>query len=229
MEFKDTLLMPKTEFSMRGNLPENEKLMRDRWEELDLYNKILEKNKNNTPFVLHDGPPYANGNIHIGHAMNKILKDFVNRYKMMEGFYVTYIPGWDTHGLPIESAITNSGVDRKSMSKEAFRELCLDYAKKQVAKQKEDFMALNVIGDWEHPYVTYEKEFEARQIEVFALMAKKGLIFKGMKPVYWSPSSESALAEAEIEYKDLEADSIYVAFNVIDGKQLLEKDDKVVI
>ncbi|MEG0137352.1 MAG: class I tRNA ligase family protein, partial [Cetobacterium sp.] len=115
MDYKETLLMPKTTFAMRGNLPINETIQRAKWEEMDLYNKILEKNQNNKPFVLHDGPPYANGNIHIGHALNKILKDFINRYKMLEGFKVTYIPGWDTHGLPIESAVTNSGINRKEM------------------------------------------------------------------------------------------------------------------
>ncbi len=229
MDYKDTLLMPNTSFSMRGNLPENEKLMREKWEQLDLYNKIVEKNKGNQPFILHDGPPYANGNIHIGHAMNKILKDFVNRYKMMEGFDTRYIPGWDTHGLPIETAVTNSGIDRKSMSKQEFRKLCLEYAVKQVDKQMADFKSLNVIGDWEHPYITYQKEFEAKQIEVFAEMARQGLIFKGLKPVYWSPSSESALAEAEIEYKDRKDPSIFVAFKVVEGNDVIDKDDNLVI
>ena len=229
MDYKDTLLMPKTDFSMRGNLPENEKIMRDNWTKLDLYNKIVEKNKENKSFILHDGPPYANGNIHIGHAMNKILKDFVNRYKMMEGFNVTFIPGWDTHGLPIETAITKSGVDRKSLSKSDFRNLCLKYAEDQVSKQMEDFKNLNVIADWEHPYITYQKEFEAKQIEVFALMASKGLIFKGLKPVYWSPSSESALAEAEIEYRDRKDPSIFVAFPIVEGNSIVDRGDNLVI
>ncbi|MBS7020705.1 MAG: class I tRNA ligase family protein, partial [Firmicutes bacterium] len=229
MDYKETLLMPQTEFQMRGNLPENEKLRRKQWEEMDLYNRILEKNKDNTPFVLHDGPPYANGNIHIGHAMNKILKDFVNRYKMMEGYYVPFIPGWDTHGLPIETAVTNSGVDRKSLSKAEFRKLCREYAEKQVDKQREDFKQLNVMADWEHPYITYQKEVEAIQIEVFAKMAKEGLIFKGLKPVYWSPSSESALAEAEIEYKDRKDPSIFVAFEVVEGNDYVKAGEKLVI
>ena len=138
MNYKETLLMPKTDFNMRGNLTENEKIQRKKWEEMDLYNKIKEKNQGKKPFVLHDGPPYANGDIHIGHAMNKILKDFVNRYKMMSGYDITYIPGWDTHGLPIEQAVTNSGVDRKSMSKADFRELCYKYALEQIEKQKKD-------------------------------------------------------------------------------------------
>src|SRR5690554_6612862 len=144
MEYKDTLLMPKTDFQMRGNLPVNEELQRQRWDKMDLYNKILEKNKDGKPFILHDGPPYANGNIHIGHALNKILKDFINRYRMLEGDAVIYIPGWDVHGLPIETAVTNSGINRKEMSKSAFRALCEKYALEQIEKQKEQFKSLNV-------------------------------------------------------------------------------------
>lgn len=229
MNYKETLLMPETSFQMRGNLPENEKLQREKWEKMDLYNKVREKNKGKTPFVLHDGPPYANGNIHIGHAMNKILKDFVNRYKMMSGYDMIYIPGWDTHGLPIEQAVTNSGVDRKSMDKADFRALCEKYAYEQIEKQKKGFKELNVLADWDHPYITLQKELEARQIEVFAEMAKKGLIFKGLKPVYWSPSSESALAEAEIEYHDRKDPSIYVAFPVVEGNDTVNVGDNLVI
>lgn len=229
MNYKETLLMPETSFQMRGNLPENEKLQREKWEKMDLYNKVREKNKGKTPFVLHDGPPYANGNIHIGHAMNKILKDFVNRYKMMSGYDMIYIPGWDTHGLPIEQAVTNSGVDRKSMDKADFRALCEKYAYEQIEKQKKGFKELNVLADWDHPYITLQKELEARQIEVFAEMAKKGLIFKGLKPVYWSPSSESALAEAEIEYHDRKDSSIYVAFPVVEGNDTINVGDNLVI
>ena len=229
MNYKETLLMPETSFQMRGNLPENEKLQREKWEEMDLYNKVREKNKGKTPFILHDGPPYANGNIHIGHAMNKILKDFVNRYKMMSGYDMIYIPGWDTHGLPIEQAVTNSGVDRKSMSKADFRALCEKYAYEQIEKQMQGFKELNVLADWAHPYITLQKEMEARQIEVFAEMAKKGLIFKGLKPVYWSPSSESALAEAEIEYHDRKDPSIFVAFPVVEGNDKVKEGDNLVI
>lgn len=229
MNYKETLLMPETSFQMRGNLPENEKLQREKWEEMDLYNKVREKNKGKTPFILHDGPPYANGNIHIGHAMNKILKDFVNRYKMMSGYDMIYIPGWDTHGLPIEQAVTNSGVDRKSMDKADFRALCEKYTYEQIEKQKKGFKELNVLADWDHPYITLQKELEARQIEVFAEMAKKGLIFKGLKPVYWSPSSESALAEAEIEYHDRKDSSIYVAFPVVEGNDTVNVGDNLVI
>ena len=229
MDYKETLLMPKTEFQMKGNLPENEAIQRAKWEKMDLYNKVREKNKGRKPFVLHDGPPYANGSIHIGHAMNKILKDFVNRYAMMSGRDMIYIPGWDTHGLPIEQAVTNSGVDRKSLSKAEFRNICEEYAKKQIATQMEGFKKLNVLADWNNYYATFQHELEAKQIEVFATMAKKGLIFKGMKPVYWSPSSESALAEAEIEYKDRTDASIFVAFPVEEGNEYVQKGDNLVI
>lgn len=229
MDYKDTLLMGKTDFQMKGNLPENEKLQRQKWDELDLYNKIREKNKGRKPFVLHDGPPYANGNIHIGHAMNKILKDFINRYKAMAGFDMSYIPGWDTHGLPIEQAVTNTGVDRKSMSKADFRKLCEEYAYKQIEIQKAGFRELNILGEWDNPYITLKPEMEARQIEVFAEMAKKGLIFKGLRPVYWSPSSESALAEAEIEYKDKKDPSIFVAFPVVEGNDKVKEGEQLII
>ncbi len=229
MNYKDTLLMPTTNFQMRGNLPENEKLQRIDWEEMDLYEKMKTKNKGNKPFVLHDGPPYANGNIHIGHAFQKILKDFINRSKMMEGYYVDFVPGWDTHGLPIEQAMANNGVKRKEMKAADYRALCKEYALEQVAKQKSDFIRLNIIGDWEKPYITLTNEYEAKQIEVFAKMAKKGLFFKGLKPVYWSPSSETALAEAEIEYKDRKDPSVYVTFEIEAGNNFAEKGDNLVI
>ncbi len=229
MDYKDSLLMPNTEFSMRGNLPENEKIQREKWESMNLYEQIVEKNKDGIPFVLHDGPPYANGDIHMGHSLNKIIKDFINRNKMMEGFNATYIPGWDTHGLPIESAVTKTGVNRKEMSKVEFRKLCESYAKEQVARQMEGFKSLNTVADYKHPYITYNKEMEARQIEVFAEMTKKGLIFKGLKPVYWSPSSESALAEAEIEYKEKKDPSVFVAFPVVKGNDLINVSDQLII
>lgn len=229
MEYKETLLMPKTEFKMRGNLPNSEKEMREYWNEIGLYHKILEKNKEGKPFILHDGPPYANGSIHIGHALNQILKDFIVRYKMMLGYNTEFIPGFDVHGLPTETAVTNSGINRKTMPIIEYRKLCEDYVNNQIALQTKQRQALNLIGDWENPYITMAKEYEARQIEVFATMAKKGLIFKGLKPVYWSPSSESALAEAEIEYKDRRDASLYVAFPVIEGNDYVSKGDKLVI
>jgi isoleucyl-tRNA synthetase len=222
MDYKDTLLMPKTDFQMRGNLGVREIEFQQRWKTIDLYQKVLEKNKDQKPFILHDGPPYANGDIHIGHALNKILKDFVLRYQTMKGHYVPYIPGWDTHGLPIETALTKKGVNRKELSLVEYRKLCKKYAEEQVEKQKVQFARLGILGEWDNPYITYQHEFESEQVKVFAKMVERGLIYKGLKPVYWSPSSESALAEAEIEYADKQSISVYVAFPVVDGKGLLK-------
>ena len=229
VELKDTLLMPKTDFPMRGNLPNKEPNFLKRWEEMDLYRKVLEKNVGKPTYVLHDGPPYANGNIHIGHALNKILKDFIVKYKNMNGFVSNYVPGWDTHGLPIEQVLVNNGVDRKSMPATKFRNKCKDYALKQVDKQREDFKKLGVIGDWDNPYLTLDPKFEAEQIRVFGKMVDKGYIYKGLKPIYWSPSSESALAEAEIEYRDHTSPSIYVAFDLVSEDGVVEKGTKFVI
>ena len=229
VELKDTLLMPKTKFPMRGNLPNKEPEFLKRWEEMDLYRKVLEKNAGKPSYVLHDGPPYANGNIHIGHALNKILKDFIVKYKNMNGFVSNYVPGWDTHGLPIEQVLVNNGVDRKSMPATKFRNKCKDYALKQVDKQRADFKKLGVIGDWENPYLTLDSKFEAEQIRVFGKMVDKGYIYKGLKPIYWSPSSESALAEAEIEYRDHTSPSIYVGFELVSEDGVVEKGTKFVI
>ncbi|WP_100403103.1 isoleucine--tRNA ligase [Bacillus sp. FJAT-42315] len=229
MEYKNTLLMPKTEFPMRGNLPKREPDMQQKWDEMDIYKKVQERTQGRPMFILHDGPPYANGDIHMGHALNKILKDFIVRYKSMSGFHSPYVPGWDTHGLPIEQALTNKGVKRKEMTVAEFRKLCEEYAYEQVERQRQQFKQLGVRGDWENPYITLKPEYEAQQIKVFGDMAKKGYIYKGMKPVYWSPSSESALAEAEIEYKDKRSPSIYVAFAVRDGKGVLEEGTNIII
>ena len=229
VELKDTLLMPKTKFPMRGNLPNKEPEFLKRWEEMDLYRKVLEKNAGKPSYVLHDGPPYANGNIHIGHALNKILKDFIVKYKNMNGFVSNYVPGWDTHGLPIEQVLVNNGVDRKSMPATKFRNKCKDYALKQVDKQRADFKKLGVISDWENPYLTLDPKFEAEQIRVFGKMVDKGYIYKGLKPIYWSPSSESALAEAEIEYRDHTSPSIYVGFELVSEDGVVEKGTKFVI
>ena len=215
---------------MRGNLPNKEPERRKQWEEERLYEKDLERTKGRPMFVLHDGPPFANGDLHIGHALNKILKDFITRYKSMTGYYAPFVPGWDTHGLPIETALTkNNKVDRKKLSVAEFRQMCADYAMEQIENQRKQFKELGVRGDWENPYITLTKEYEAAQIRVFGEMAKKGLIYKGLRPVHWSPSSESALAEAEIEYRDKRSPSIYVAFDVIDGKGLLDEGDKFII
>ena len=229
MDYKDTLKMPQTEFEMRGNLTKKEPGIQKQWQDIDLYGKMLEKRKDAKPFILHDGPPYANGDIHLGHALNKILKDVINRSKFMSGYQVPYIPGWDTHGLPIETAVTKAGYDRKKMGIAEFRKVCYDYALEQVEKQKEGFLSLGSIGDYDHPYITLQKDFEAKQIEVFGKMALDGLIYKGLKPVYWSPSSETALAEAEVEYKDMKTPTIYVKFKVKDGKGKLDDDTYFVI
>ncbi len=229
VEYKETLLMPKTDFPMRGGLPTKEPQIQAKWDEMDINKLVLERTKDRPHYVLHDGPPYANGDIHIGHALNKVIKDMINRHRSMAGFHVPYIPGWDTHGLPIEQALTNKGVKRKEMSVAEFRELCEKYAYEQIENQKGQFSRLGVRGDWANPYITLKPEFEARQIEVFGKMAEKGYIYKGLKPVYWSPSSESALAEAEIEYKDVKSPSIYVSFAIKDAKGVVPADAKFII
>jgi len=222
MDYKDTLLMPKTDFQMRGNLGVREVEFQKRWKDINLYEKVLKQNEGQTPFILHDGPPYANGDIHIGHTLNKVLKDFVLRYQTMQGKYVPYVPGWDTHGLPIETALTKKGVNRKEISLVEYRKLCRNFALEQVARQKIQFERLGILGEWDQPYITLNHDYEANQIRIFAKMAERGLIYKGLKPVYWSPTSESALAEAEIEYQDKQSTSIYVAFPLVNEKGLLE-------
>ncbi|WP_040486858.1 isoleucine--tRNA ligase [Listeria grayi] len=229
MEYKETLLIPKTAFPMRGNLPVRELEWQKEWEENDIYARRQELNEGKPTFILHDGPPYANGNIHLGHSLNKISKDIIVRYKSMTGFRSPYVPGWDTHGLPIEQVLANKGVKRKEMTMAEYRKHCMEYALSQVDKQREDFKRLGVAADWENPYITLQPEYEAAQIRVFGKMAEKGYIYKGLKPIYWSPSSESSLAEAEIEYKDVKSASIYVAFKVVDGKDVLPDDAELVI
>jgi len=230
MKMKETLQIGKTEFPMRGNLPTKELDYQQEWEEANLYAQRQLKNEGKPSFVLHDGPPYANGDVHMGHALNKISKDFIVRSKSMSGFRAPFVPGWDTHGLPIEQALANAeGVDRKKMSVAEFRKLCAEYAWRQIDNQRTVFKRLGVTGTWDNPYVTLKPEFEAEQIRVFGKMAENGYIYKGLKPIYWSPSSESSLAEAEIEYKDVESASIYVAFKVKDGKGLLGEDTSFVI
>ncbi len=229
MDYKDTLLMPNTKFPMRGNLPNKEPEMQAKWEEMDIYGKVQERTKDRPFFVLHDGPPYANGDLHMGHALNKVLKDMIVRHKSMTGFNAPYVPGWDTHGLPIEQALVNTGVKRNEHSIAEFRKMCEDYAYNQINNQRTQFKRIGVRGDWDNPYITLKPEFEARQIQVFGEMARKGYIYKGLRPVFWSPSSESALAEAEIEYHDKRSASIYVSFPVKDGKGVLENDVQFLI
>lgn len=229
MKMKETLQLGKTAFPMRGNLPNREVEWQKEWEEEKIYEKRQELNEGKPTFVLHDGPPYANGNIHLGHSLNKISKDIIIRSKSMSGFRAPYVPGWDTHGLPIEQVLTNKGIKRKEMTLAEYREKCAEYALSQVDTQRNDFKRLGVAGDWDHPYITLDPSYEAAEIRVFGKMAEKGYIYKGLKPIYWSPSSESSLAEAEIEYKDIKSPSIYVAFKVADGKGILDTDTSFVI
>lgn len=229
MKLKETLHLGKTGFPMRGNLPNREGEWQKEWDEKDLYGQRQKLNEGKPSFVLHDGPPYANGNIHLGHSLNKISKDIIIRSKSMSGFRSPFVPGWDTHGLPIEQVLAKQGVKRKEMDIVEYRKLCHDYALSQVDKQRADFKRLGVSGDWQHPYVTLTPDYEAAQIRVFGKMAEKGYIYKGLKPIYWSPSSESSLAEAEIEYHDVKSPSIYVAFKVVDGKDLLDTDTSFII
>lgn len=229
MNYKDTLLMPKTDFEMRGNLPKKEPAFIQRWQEANMYEKVIQQNEGKDEFVFHDGPPYANGNMHVGHMLNKIIKDVICRYKNMQGIYTPFIPGWDTHGLPIENAIQKLGVNRKEMPTSEFRKKCYEYALQQVQKQMEQCIRVGTFADYKHPYLTLLPEFEANQIDVFAKMAMDGLIYKGLKPVYWSPSSESALAEAEVEYHDVKSPTIFVKFAVKDGKGILDTDTSFVI
>ena len=221
-DYKDTLFMGQTNFEMRGNLNNKEPLIQEKWEKMDLYNKVIKKNEGKREYTLHDGPPYANGDIHLGHALNKILKDFIVRYKNMNGYKSVYYPGWDTHGLPIENALQKSGVSRRDKPIAEFRNLCMEYAYKQVNRQMVGFKRLGVLADYANPYITLTHDFEADQIRVFAKMAAKGLIYKGLKPVYWSPSSESALAEAEIEYHDITSKSIYFKFTIVNGEGMFK-------
>lgn len=213
--YKDTLLMPQTNFEMRANLAEKELIIQNFWNKKEVYQKLIAKNKKSKPFILHDGPPYANGNLHIGHALNKILKDIIIRYYNSNGYYAPYIPGWDTHGLPIEQAVTNSGIDRKAISINEFRDKCQNYATKQIANQKAQFQRLGLLTDFKDCYYTFDQNYEAEQIRLFAKMIEKKLVYRNLYPVYWSPSSESALAEAEIEYINKKSWAIFVAFNLV--------------
>jgi len=223
-DFAKTLNLPVTDFPMRANLPQREPETLKKWYDEDLYGLIRKRNAGKPKFVLHDGPPYANGDIHIGTALNKILKDFIVRYKNMSGYDSPYVPGWDCHGLPIESAIIKqTKLDRTKLSVTEFRDKCRDFALSYVGRQREEFKRLGVLGDWDNPYLTLDPEFEAEQIRIFGEMAKCGVIYRRFKTVYWCPDDETALAEAEIEYSDDECDSIYVKFKVADDKGKLSK------
>ncbi|MDA8211082.1 MAG: isoleucine--tRNA ligase [Clostridia bacterium] len=230
MDYSKTLNLPQTEFPMRAGLPQREPETMKYWEEIDLYHKVQEKNAGRPKFILHDGPPYANGDIHLGHTLNKVLKDIIVKFRAMDGFDAPYVPGWDTHGLPIEQrAIKDLGLNRHAVGPVEFRGKCAEYAKKYVNIQREQFKRLGVRGDWENPYLTLQPHFEAKQIEVFGEMAKRGYIYKGLKPVYWCADCETALAEAEVEYGDKKSPSIFVKFAVRDGKGVLPVEDTFVV
>ena len=217
MEYKNTIITPKTDFPMKAGLPAREPGMLENWEAMDLYNAMLEKNKDLPPFVLHDGPPFSNGYIHMGHALNKTLKDFIIRSHAMMGYYTPYVPGWDNHGLPIERAIEKSKSKlNKDMTVPEFRKACEDFAEDFIQKQMGGFKRLGVVGDWAHPYRTMDKHFEAQEVKVFGRMFDKGFIYKGLKPVTWCPFCATAVAEADIEYQDDPCTTVYVKFPVHD-------------
>lgn len=229
-DYGKTLNLLKTDFPMRGNLPENEPKIFEEIFEKGLYEKMLKKNAGKEPFVLHDGPPYANGEIHTGHALNKVLKDTIVRYKNLKGYYTPFVPGFDTHGMPTEKkAIEKLGLNRDEIPVVKFRDTCKEFNKEYIKKQTEGFKRLGAIGDWENPYITYQPQMEAKQIGVFGNMYKKGYIYKGLKPVYWCTDCETALAEAEIEYKDIKSNTAYVKFPVIEGKGLFDERDTYVV
>ncbi len=217
MDYKNTIITPKTDFPMKAGLPAREPAMLARWNEQDLYKLMLEKNAGKTPFILHDGPPFSNGYIHMGHALNKTLKDFIVRSHAMMGYYTPYVPGWDNHGLPIERAIETSKKKlNRDMTIPEFRKACEEFAQDFIDKQREGFRRLGVVGDWENPYRTMDKHFEAQEVKVFGRMFDKGYIYKGLKPVTWCPACATAVAEADIEYKDDPCTSVYVKFQVKD-------------
>ena len=219
-DYGKTLNLPKTSFQMRANLPTKEPNILKKWDDEKIYEKGLKKGSRT--FILHDGPPYANGGIHIGHALNKILKDIILKYKRLSGYTVPYVPGWDTHGLPIELKVSEElGEKMKEMSPLEIREKCTNYAKKWVEIQKEGFQRLGILGEWDNPYLTLNPEYEAKQLEVFGELYENGYIFKGLKPIYWSPVTETALAEAEIEYKNHVSPSIYVKMEA--NKDIMDK------
>ena len=226
MEYKNTIITPKTDFPMKAGLPAREPGMLKNWEEQKLYSAMLEKNKDLPRFVLHDGPPFSNGDIHMGHALNKTLKDFIVRSHAMLGYYTPYVPGWDNHGMPIESAIIKKNkLNHKAMPVPEFRNACQEFAENYIQRQMAGFKRLGVVGDWEHPYRTMDKHFEAQEVKVFGKMFEKGYIYKGLKPVYWCPKDETALAEAEIEYQDDPCTSVYVKFQLKDDQGKLSQFD----
>ena len=227
-DYKDTLNMPKTEFPMKAGLAQREPGWLESWKEKDIYGGLQKRGEGKPRFILHDGPPFSNGKIHMGTALNKCLKDFINRYKAMTGHHVSYTPGWDNHGMPIESAIIKQQkLNRKQMSIPEFRDACHEFAQNYVDVQREQFKRLGVLGDWDRPYLTMDPKFEAEEVKVFGQMYEKGYIYKGKKPVYWCPKDETALAEAEIEYAEDPCRSIYVKFAVKDSRGELDQYEKL--
>jgi len=217
IDYKDTLNLPQTDFPMKANLGQKEPEMLKSWEENKVYQRLQEKNRGDKRYILHDGPPYANGNIHIGHALNKILKDIIVKYRSMQGYYSPYVPGWDCHGLPIELQVDkNLGQKKDSVTVSEKRQLCRDYAEKFVGIQREEFMRLGVFGDWMKPYLTMSYGYEASIVREFFRFVKNGSVYKGKKPVHWCPSCVTALAEAEVEYNEKESPSVFVKFRVLD-------------
>jgi len=229
-DYGKTLNLPQTEFPMRASLPEREPEIQKNIFENGLYEKMLKRNKGKESFVLHDGPPYANGEIHAGHALNKILKDTIVRYKSMKGFYTPYIPGFDTHGMPTEKkAIEKLGLDRNKIPVTKFRDTCKEFTDKYKDLQIKGFKRLGILGEWDNPYITFDSNMEARQIGIFGDMYKKGYIYKGLKPVYWCTDCETALAEAEIEYKEVSSSSIYVKFPVKNSNGLFDEKNTYIV
>ena len=224
MDYKNTIITPKTDFPMRAGLPQREPPMLEHWNKIDVYSLLLKKNEGKPAFILHDGPPFSNGELHMGHALNKTLKDFILRSYAMRGYYTPYVPGWDNHGMPIESAIIKKNkLNHKAMPETEFRSACEAFAQDFIDRQMAGFRRLGVLGDWAHPYKTMDRHFEAEEVKVFGEMYRKGYIYKGLKPVYWCPKDETALAEAEIEYQDDPCTSIYVKFALKDDKGRLSE------
>nr|WP_325211266.1 isoleucine--tRNA ligase [uncultured Oscillibacter sp.] len=227
MDYNKTICLPKTDFPMRAGLPKREPEMLKRWEDEDIYHELLKKNEGKPLFNLHDGPPFSNGSIHMGTAMNKAIKDIITRSYAMRGYYTPYIPGWDNHGMPIESNIIKQNkLNHKAMSIPDFRSACHDFAAHYVDVQRDAFKRIGVVGDWDHPYLTMDPGFEAEEVKVFGEMYKKGYIYKGLKPVYWCPHDETALAEAEIEYQEDPVTTVYVKFPMHDDQGKLGAFDK---
>ena len=230
MDYKNSIITPKTEFPMRAGLPQREPGMLENWNKIDVYKLLMEKNAGKPSFILHDGPPFSNGDIHMGHALNRALKDFIIRSHAMRGYYTPFTPGWDNHGMPIESAIIKKNkLNHKTMPVTEFRSACEEFAQNFIDRQMAGFRRLGTLGDWERPYKTMNKSFEAEEVKVFGEMYRKGYIYKGLKPVYWCPKDETALAEAEIEYQEDPCTSIYVKFALKDTKGKLETKDTYVI